>query len=439
MSFKECSISEIDLFNDSPIQSAVLRSDQIAYNPINSLDNCTTLEFFSSGSTNAYRDLANTFLHLKVQLVKSNGVPYKEKIDEVSKTKIEDVKNQPGFINNIIHSLFRSCTVYFNGNVVSNTDFYGIKAYIDIITNYSEEAIKTNFLPGGFIKDEINHFDAFDEKNSGYVQRKKLTNNGLILDLYSHIDVDIFNQPRYLINNVDVKIVFLLENASFYLLEKDNQQSIIKIHEAQLIMRHIYVNPNIILHHHQLLHKNIKIKMPFKRSEIKTYTIPSQVTSTTIDNIFHGKLPCNIIFTMIDNTALSTRNNNPLNLQPHDLNYFAVYVNNQSTPIQPLHMDFTNNHYSEAYVEFLKNLGVYGQDVGLIVTKEAWKTSCFMIPLNLSPLSKLDECKHHLNDGSIRFELKFKSPLMKAVTAIFYAEYDSTLEIDKNYNASIVG
>ena len=437
MSFKECSVSELDIFNASPIQSAILRSDQIVYNPINSLDNCTTLEFFSSGSTNAYRDLSNTFLHLKVQLVKSNGSPYMERKGD--QTAIKDaVKDQPGFINNIIHSLFRSCTVYFNGNIVSNTDFYGIKAYMDIITNYSEDAIKTNFLSGGFVKDTINHFDAFDEQNSGYVQRKNLTKNGSILDLYSHIDVDIFNQPRFLINNVDIKIVFLLENASFYLLEAENQHSTIKIHEAQLVMRHVYVNPNIILHHHQLLNKNIKIRMPFKKSEIKTYTIASQVTSTSIDNMFHGKLPCNLIFTMIDNASLSMRNSNPLNFQPFNLNYFAVYVNNQSTPIQPLHMDFMNNNYSEAYVEFLKNLGVYGQDVGLIVSKEAWRSNCFMIPLNLSPLNKLDECKHHLNDGTIRFELKFKSPLSKAVTVIFYAEYDSTLEIDKNYNASIV-
>lgn len=448
MNSNNCELSQLDLFSNANYQTSIIRKEQYTYSPLNTLDNGTTLEFFSPGTTNTYRDLSNIYLNLKLQILKGDGSLYKEREvktgqgDQAITTKVDEKTSQPGFINNILHSIFRSVEVQFNGEVVSNTDFYHLKSYVDIITNFSSDAIETNFAYGGFSMDDRKNFDTIisevgkENFNSGLALRKVVTDDSNICDLYARVNVDIFNQSRPLTNNVDLKISFQLENANFYIMEKEKGTSFAKIHEAKLTIHHLYINPNILLAQHRLLSKNYTIKMPYVKSVIKTQTIAASISSITIDNLFQGPLPINLMFFMIDNTAFSNREKTPLNFQPFNLSHFGVYVNGQATPIQPLEINFNNLHFAQAYTEFLKNLNVYGRDKGIIVKRELWNANCFMIPINFSPTTQ--ECLDTTLEGTIRFELKFAQPLAQVISAVFYAEYNAMIEIDKHYRAHTV-
>lgn len=450
MDSNNCELSQLDLFSNVNYQTSIIKKEQITYSPLNTLDNGSTLEFLSPGTTNTYRDLSNIYLSLKIQLLKGDGTIYKEREvttgegQNVVMTKVDEASTQPGLINNMIHSIFRSVEVQFNGEVVSNTDFYHLKSYIDIVTNFSKDAILTNFSYSGFEIDSMNNFDSLiddpnkDMYNEGLGNRKILTNNSKISDLYGRVNIDIFNQSRPLTNNVDLKIIFFLENPNFYMMEKDKGISILKIHEAKLIIHHMYINPNILLAQHKLLNKNYSIKIPYAKSVIKTQTIAASITSITIDNLFQGPLPTNLMFFMIDNSAFSNRSKTPLNFQPFNLSYFGVYVNGQAAPIQPLEMSLHNGQFAQAYIEFLKNLNVYGHDKGLIIRREVWRKNYFLIPINFSPTNQVQDCSDITMEGNIRFELRFAQALPKVITAVFYAEYNAMIEIDKNYRAHTV-
>lgn len=435
MDFQECTVSELDLFSGPLFQSQIIKSEQIVHHPINSLTSCSTIEFESTGSTNTYRDLSNTFLHLKVQILKSDGSTIVEHTPSGG-AKQNEIKNQPGFINNVLHSLFKNVTVYMNGKIVSNLDYYNLKAYIDTITNYSYEACSTQFETCGFYKDVAKHLDNAGTSNTSHVKRKTFTNDGKTYDLCGRVNVDVFNHNRLLVNNVNLKIVFTLDSPAFFILENTASEynAIVQILDAELFIRHVTVNPNIMLEHHRLLQKGHKAKIPFKRSVIKTHTIPSQISSTVIDNLFQGVLPKSMIFAMLDNTAFTNRKKNPLNFQHFDLTYFAVYVNGQTVPFQPITLGFEKGETSVAYMEFLKNLGIYGKDIGLVMDHDDWANGFFMMAINFGSMA--GDCVDFLEDGSIKFELKFEKSLTRAVTALFYAEYESILEINKNMEVS---
>lgn len=431
--FQECLVSELDLFNELPVQSQILKSEQIIHHPINSLTNCSTLEFESNGSSNSYRDLSNIFLHLKVQIVKPDGSPiiqHKEGENEVDKTI-----NQPGFVNNVLHSLFKNVSVLMGGTIVSNLDYYNMKAYIDTITNYSQEACISQFQAAGFYKDTSDQIDDSGILNTAHVTRKSFTDNGKVLSVCGRVNVDIFNCNRLLMNNVNMKIIFTLDHSGFFILESSDYKSGIKILEAELSIRHVTVNPSIMLIHHHSLQKGVLAKIPFRRSVIKTHTISSGITNTIIDNLFQGMLPRSMIITMFDNTAFTNHKKSPFNFHHFGLNYFAVFVNGQSIPFQPLTMNFEKDDYALAYTEFLKNLELYGKDSGLVIDYKDWKNGFFMLSLNFSSLNGVN-CVDLKEDGSIKFELRFGNALKTAVTSLFYAEYDSELRIDKNYNCS---
>lgn len=72
-SYSECMKSELDIFSTLPVQSNVLKTEEVAYKPIASLDNSAVLEFVSLGHGDTYRDLSSIYLRLKIQLVKVKG------------------------------------------------------------------------------------------------------------------------------------------------------------------------------------------------------------------------------------------------------------------------------------------------------------------------------------------------------------------------------
>lgn len=111
MKYQECTKSELDLFRVPGVQMGVLRTDEIAYKPIASLDNASVLEFVSVSQGDTYRDLSNIYIQLKCKIVKADGADYKS-----------TDSHKPSVTNNILHSLFRQVTVYLGNKAISQHD-----------------------------------------------------------------------------------------------------------------------------------------------------------------------------------------------------------------------------------------------------------------------------------------------------------------------------
>lgn len=157
----ECMKSELDLFSPLPIQSSVLRCEEVAFSPIASLDNASSIEFVSLGNGETYRDISNIHLRMVLQI---NG-----------KNDPKPADPKVGVANNILHSLIRNCIVSLNNMPVSQSDNnYHYRAYIETLLNYGSDASQTHLESSGWFLDSGKVNSITDKENPGLDKRKEL-------------------------------------------------------------------------------------------------------------------------------------------------------------------------------------------------------------------------------------------------------------------------
>lgn len=417
--------SELDLFESPPIQKSILKTEEVVYKPIASLDNASTIEFVSLGHGDAYRDLSSVYLRLKIKILKeSNGAKHSD--------------NTAGVANNILSSLFRQVTVYLNNKPISQADHnFSYRAYIENLLNYGSDASSTHLASCGWVLDSGKLDDLTDAKNPGLDIRKKLFGHGEVVEVMGKVHCDMFNQNKLLLNNVDLRVVFSLEKPEFYMMEVDSNTSFMVIMDASLHMNHATINPNILYAHQHLLEKNNAI-YPYKRVEVKSYTISKGTSTLSIDNVALGVLPNILLFAMVDNQSYTgTRNLNPFNFKNNDISSFNLIVNGVQYPNKPLEFDYTK--YSKistrGYNSLFHNIGIKHSDRGIQITKKQFDNGFFILAFDLTAdHSYNSSCGNLLNDGNIRIEGRFTKALPETITCIVYTEYDAVVEINKERN-----
>lgn len=430
MALIECMKSELDLFTSHPIQSSVLRSEEIVYKPVASLDHSSLIEFVSLGHGDTYRDMSSIYIKLRVKM-------FKNKKDEPYK----DDKN-PGVVNNLLHSLFKQVTIYLNGKPIAQTDNnYGYRAYIENLLNYGNDAASTHLESVGWFLDDnkMDPIDASTDVNTGLAKRKKLFEKSCEVEIMAKLHSDLCNQGKLLLNNVDLRIALSMEKPEFYIMtDVATDESYIKIVDACLYMNHVTINPNLLISHQTQLQKR-RATYPYKRIEVKTYTIPSGGQTLSIDNVVIGQIPNLIVFGMVDNDAYSgTRGKNPFNFKHNDISQFNLSVNGVQVPNQPIRFDYTAGAITSTrgYNTLFKGTGIHFFDKGHQITKKFYDNGCFLLAFDLTTdLSYNNEsCINLLNQGTVRIEGQFAKPLTKSITCVVYTEYDASIEIDKDRN-----
>jgi hypothetical protein len=221
-------------------------------------------------------------------------------------------------------------------------------------------------------------------------------------------------------------------------MEAENGGSSLKILEATMYMNHVTVNPSILLAHHTVLQSR-KAIYPYKRVEVKTFTINPGNHSLAIDNVVIGQLPNLLVFAMVSNEAYSgTRNKNPFNFQHYNIQRFNLTVNGVQVPNQPLEFDFNSEKgiiSTRGYNSLFKGTGIHYYDKGHQIKKELYDNGYFLLAFDLTADHANNAlCSNFQNRGVIRIEGRFGDALKEAITCLVYCEYDAVVEIDYQRN-----
>lgn len=427
--------SELDYWAPQPCQYDVERVTEISYSPITTLDKAPSIEFLITGDTETYRDLSSTFIRLLVQLDSSVKVDAAVKDPEV-----------PGVVNNIIHSLFRQVSIYLNNTLVSQEDGnYHYRAYLESLFHYSEDAASTQMQVSGWYLDAGSHDPLEKGKNEGLDKRKELFKGGKVVELIGRVHGDIINQSKYIPNGVDIRFVFHRENPAFYMLEKDDSSSEIKILDANLFINHIHVNHDMLVAHQKMLDTGKNMSMMLRRVQIKQFTVNMGQHSLNIDNICFGRLPNMLLFGLVLNEAYSSKRSlNPFNFRRYGLQSAQLVVNGVNIPSKPLELCYSSSNgksttSARAYQALFRAVGMEVVEKGHQITKERFDTNFFFLAFDLSPDHAYnDMCMSQLTHGNIRIEGKFEKAIEKPLTCIVMLDYDGCIEIDSYRNITNV-
>ena len=175
--------------------------------PCTSMDE-SSIEFEFETDRNLFLDLRDTHISLKLQLFKGRLFDPFRKIKAESKAKSEEDSDEESQTyltdkNNLLHSLFANCEVYFNNTMVYNANgLYPHKAQISNEFNSSAVSNKGILACHGYSFEE--YPDAFDMHS--FTDRANSLGTGITFLIYGRLAIDLFNCEKLLLPITKVRI-----------------------------------------------------------------------------------------------------------------------------------------------------------------------------------------------------------------------------------------
>ncbi|XP_070152489.1 uncharacterized protein F54H12.2-like [Polyergus mexicanus] len=428
----ECLKSELDLFSLPPTQTSIESSQWIHYKPVTSLSDDSPIEFVIPGHGEEYLDLTHTMLSLRVR-VETPG-------DSTGHTAGTSATATIGPVNHLLHSMFNQIDVYFNQKLVSPpNNAYAYRAYIEALLNYSSPAKTSHLTSCLWDADTPGQMDEPMESkspNSALVRRARYIHGGRALDLVGHLHCDVFNQDKFLINGVEVRLRLVRSKDSFCLMDSNGSSAKVHILDASLLVRRAKISAGLLLAHARMLSK-VTAKYPLTRVEVKTFTIHSGVVGESLDNVILGQLPKRIIVGFVNNKAFNgDRKLNPFNFKNYGINFFSLYVDGMQIPSRPLQPVFSPEEplYVEAYQTLFTGTGIHFLNEGNSISRDDYSKGYTLFAFDLTPDLSANYAGHWnlVRHGSLRLEVRFEKALTETVNCIIYAEFDNVIEIDSS-------
>ncbi|XP_029666264.1 uncharacterized protein F54H12.2-like [Formica exsecta] len=291
-----------------------------------------------------------------------------------------------GPVNHLLHSMFNQIDVYFNQKLVSPNNAYAYRAYIEALLNYSSPAKTSHLTSCLWDADTPGQMDEPVESkspNSALKRRARYIYGGRALDLVGHLHCEVFNQDKFLINGVEVRLRLVRSKDSFCLMDSNGSSSKIHILDASLLVRRAKINAELLLAHARMLSK-VTAKYPLTRVEVKTFTIHSGVMG-------------------------------------------------ESRPLQPV---FSPEEplYVEAYQTLFAGTGIHFLNEGNSISRDDYSKGYTLFAFDLTPDLSANYAGHWnlVRHGSLRLEVRFEKALTETVNCIIYAEFDNVMEIDSS-------
>lgn len=360
-----------------PTQTSIESSQWVHYKPVSSLSDDGPIEFVIPGHGEEYLDLAHTMIAVSLKVLASGDAQYKV-----------------APVNNFLHSLFNQVDVFFNQKLVAPpNNAYAYRAYIETLLNYGPAAKESHLTTALWYPDNPGSFEAMPSAktaptNVGQEERARHIRGGRTLDMIGHLHCDVFNQDKFLLNGVEVRLRLVRSKDDFCLMETPTQGVTHKvvIHDATLLIRRARINPGVLIAHAKTLTKTTA-KYPITRVEVKSFTMHSGIVGDTLDNVILGQLPKRIILGFVYNRAFNgDRTLNPFFFQHHSINFLSLYVDGQQIPGKPLQPEFEGNKtWVESYHTLFSGTGIHFQNEGLGISRNAYALGYCLFAFDLTP------------------------------------------------------
>lgn len=416
----ECTKSELDIFQIPPTQTSIEKSLYVEVQPIAALTDNSPLEFFISGSGEYYYDLNNTLLYILCKIVRQDN------------TDIPDAA-RVGFINYPIASLFNQVDISLGDRLISQSDnLYTYRAYIETILNYNTQTLASQFTAGLFFKDTAGHHHdrAADGRNAGFNKRCQLTARSRPIEIVGPIYGDLFNQPKLILNGLDLKLKLSRNKDSFCLMSPDAEQYKIQILHASLYVKRVQVSPAVRIGHSRAL-LNTTAKYAIDRSCLKVYSIPAGSRLTNHENLFLGQIPKTVILGFVDHDGFSgSYQRNPLCFQHFNINYAALYLDGQQFPARPFKPNFQNDAAIREYMALVHISGKHRSDRGLAIDRDEFMNGYTFFAFDLTPDQEPGAHFSLVKTGNLRAEIRFAVATPVTINMIVYSINSNVIEIN---------
>jgi hypothetical protein len=291
----------LSLFHLPPTDLGVEQVQWIDYRPVSQAGDDGPIEFSVSGAGLQYIDLQNTKLYLKAKIVKADGsaIPY-HLTDRDGPTTAANM-NPASFVSPInlwLHSLFNQVDLSMQQQVVSSSNVYPYRSYMETLIYPYESWRGESEL---FYKDSAMDMDGTRPgagKNDGLSRRCFRGLESKEIDMVGPLHLDLCQQERYVLNGVDLGIRLWPTKDAFRLMSEIGDCQV-KITEATLRVCKVQVSPSVLATHNEVMKHTMTAKYPHERTEMKTFTVMAGLYSFKLDDMFQGEVPNKLVFGLV--------------------------------------------------------------------------------------------------------------------------------------------
>ena len=419
-----------------PVVDDVLPSHEQEIYPTTSLDeNCIEFEFQTD--RNYYVELRQTYLALKLKLVKGRGdETYNTK--EVKKEHKEEVKAEEEetaeeddpvplvtHINNILHSIFSNVEVYINNQQIYNANgLYSHKSYIS-----------NNFKGAIFEYKGVLHCEGYDYEELPdeimeallsepfFTRRMKMLSRPDGFMLYGKLGVDFFSTSELLYPNMKIRLRLIRARPNFHMIS-DNPNVSLGIVDCSLYTPRIALKDDYHKKRMDML-AYTPVEFNYLETLAKTFIIPARQNQFIQENIFNNAPVRRIAIAMNTNSAFTgSYSENPFWYQQFELRQIRILRGGQ--PI----VDFDAADNCRLNVTTMKAMNF--QDDIPSIPIDNFKEH-YVLVFDLTSMQDATENCHYpeLVGEPLRLELNFTFPLEHVTELIVLGDRMSSVAVDK--------
>jgi hypothetical protein len=427
----ECTVEGLNLFERPLVQTAIKSSEYVEVKPISALGGSNTIKVYYQSRPGVTIDLSRTLIKFDAKITKADGTPI------AAKGSAAAAQPSVAVINNIVGSAFQEVDLELNSrNVCASNNNYAHRAYLETITSYNVGAKKTWLKASGYTmntKPPVPRLKAGAE-DEGFTALKKLYQESNSVTVAGPLHVDLCNQHRHLIPNVNVLLTFILNPSKTVIqcASDDTEKYLFKIIDMS-----VYFMLNTLSDAESLRIESQLLKTPalypITRVDVRTFNIAKGMTSYSEDNAFVGQLPTRIIFALTSDLEYSgSYETSPFNYDSMKLNYISLMVGGKQVPALPMHPSEDEYAANDEYLWLMAGLGKLYENDDIGLTPDEWRTKgncifAFHIKGHDPP-----DCVSPMEQGNVRINLRFKEALGNTTTLIVLAEFSNTIIIDHN-------
>lgn len=418
-----CVPPALDIFSRTKIQNAILGRSHFAIKPLCAVTQpLSCLEFCHTGNSDQYRDLSQTFLQLKVQLKAEDGAAL-------------IVDNGVGVVSNLLYSLFQTFEVFLNERCVCRIDNFGYKCYLETLLNHNKQAADTHLQTGLFFLDTPEHVNSAVENNEGFVARHAALTGSKICELFGPLHCGLFDQPLLIPNGLDLRVKLTFASPDFFLWGGDaNARAVLHVVDSTLHLKTVNVNPGVLIAHAKIL-AQCNALFPYKRKEMRSFTVAPGARSFSLNSVCQGRLPSFLCFAMIENISFNGhQQHNPFAFIHKSITNISIYVNSDEYKIGPIDFHSRNPQHASSYHQLFSTFGL-NSSTSHMITPQMYSHGYFIVPIDISPDGSGHVSHTSLaSNGVVRIEATFANPLDSAITCLVMLEFDGILELDSARN-----
>ena len=285
---------KLALFKTIPHDLGIESVKWIDYRPVSQLTHGAAVTF-SIPPSPMYIDLRQSRLQVKCRILKGDGSTLPPAIipNPSAEAKV-------GPVNNVLGSLWSQVDVSLQQQVITSSvgTNYPYKAYLDTLLSNGYDA-ESKLQAQLFYKDTgldlpgVN--DPITGVNFGLTQRAMFFYESKVADLEGPIFMDICQQDRLILDGVPVDIKLYPKQEPFLLICDNPAPSYrVEITDVVLKMCMVQVSPGIITGHSRALEMR-PAQYFISRSDIKTFAVPQGQFELTVEDVFQGACPDQVL------------------------------------------------------------------------------------------------------------------------------------------------